>query len=303
MTFIKQENYITIQGWMLHIGCSNWNELAAYALIYGFSQDGRSEFVGSISYIQEWLMCSKRNVSYIMANLVEKGLLVKEQYKINGVKFNRYKAVVPQQQIGSAKIAQVVQIDDAEIAVDVQKLHGGSAKIAPNNIDNNIDNSISSLRSDIQIEYSHKEKEKNNNSLLPPIIPQAETETQQPQTEKAEIITASELEFDEFRKIYRGTKRGLRTEFTNFCKKHKDWKAVLPTLKERYEHQCELKDQARMFGCFVPVEKNLQTYLNQRCWEEEPQFQRQPKRDSEKTIAEKMAEIELDYQINKQYGL
>ena len=67
--------------------------LAAYALIYGFSQDGRSEFVGSISYIQEWLMCSKRNVSYIMANLVEKGLLVKEQYKINGVKFNRYKAV------------------------------------------------------------------------------------------------------------------------------------------------------------------------------------------------------------------
>lgn len=167
----------------------------------------------------------------------------------------------------------------------------------------NKDNSISSLRSDIQIEYSHKEKEKNNNSLLPPIIPQAETETQQPQTEKAEIITASELEFDEFRKIYRGTKRGLRTEFTNFCKKHKDWKAVLPTLKERYEHQCELKDQARMFGCFVPVEKNLQTYLNQRCWEEEPQFQRQPKRDSEKTIAEKMAEIELDYQINKQYGL
>lgn len=165
------------------------------------------------------------------------------------------------------------------------------------------DNSISSLRSDIQIEYSPQEKEKNNNSLLPPIIPQAETETQQPQTEKAEIITANELEFDEFRKIYRGTKRGLRTEFTNFCKKHKDWKAVLPTLKERYKHQCELKDQARMFGCFVPVEKNLQTYLNQRCWEEEPQFQRQQKRDSEKTLAEKMAEIELDYQINKQYGL
>lgn len=165
------------------------------------------------------------------------------------------------------------------------------------------DNSISSLRSDIQIEYSPQEKEKNNNSLLPPIIPQAETETQNQQAEKAEIITANELEFDEFRKIYRGTKRGLRTEFTNFCKKHKDWKAVLPTLKERYKHQCELKDQARMFGCFVPVEKNLQTYLNQRCWEEEPQFQRQQKRDSEKTLAEKMAEIELDYQINKQYGL
>lgn len=170
MTFIKQENYITIQGWMLHIGCSNWNELAAYALIYGFSQDGRSEFVGSISYIQEWLMCSKRNVSYIMANLVEKGLLVKEQYKINGVKFNRYKAVVPQQQIGSAKIAQVVQIDDAEIAVDVQKLHGGSAKIAPNNIDNNIDNS--SLRSELSESLlSTTITEKNNSSSTTPYSP------------------------------------------------------------------------------------------------------------------------------------
>lgn len=287
MKHISDMNYCVIQGWMLDIGCSNWNELAAYALVYGFSQNGKSEFTGSISYIQEWLMCSKRNVSYIMANLVEKGLLIKEQYEINGVKFNRYKAVVPQQQIDNAKITGVVQ-----------KLQGGSAKIAPNN--KNIDNSISSLRSDIQIEYSPQEKEKNNNSLLPPIIPQAETETQNPQAEKAEIITASELEFDKFRKIYRGTKRGLRTEFTNFCKKHKDWKVVLPTLKERYEHQCELKDQARMFGCFVPVEKNLQTYLNQRCWEEEPQFQRQPKKDSEKTIAEKMAEAELLYQQQKQ---
>lgn len=190
-----------------------------------------------------------------------------------------------------------------QVCPKCSNLYNQNAQTYNNNKDNNnkdiIDNS--SLRSELSESLlSTTTTEKNNNSLLPPIIPQAETETQQPQTEKAEIITASELEFDEFRKIYRGTKRGLRTEFTNFCKKHKDWKAVLPTLKERYEHQCELKDQARMFGCFVPVEKNLQTYLNQRCWEEEPQFQRQPKRDSEKTTAEKMAEIELGYQQMKQ---
>ena len=119
---ITNENYCVIQGWMLHIGCSNWNELAAYALVYGFSQDGQSEFTGSISYIQEWLMCSKRNVSYIMGNLVEKGLLVKEQYEINGVKFNKYKAVIPQPQIDNARIAGVVQ-----------NLQGGSANFAHNN--------------------------------------------------------------------------------------------------------------------------------------------------------------------------
>ena len=119
---ITNENYCVIQGWMLHIGCSNWNELAAYALVYGFSQDRQSEFTGSISYIQEWLMCSKRNVSYIMGNLVEKGLLVKEQYEINGVKFNKYKAVIPQPQIDNARIAGVVQ-----------NLQGGSANFAHNN--------------------------------------------------------------------------------------------------------------------------------------------------------------------------
>ncbi len=122
---IANENYCVIQGWMLKIGCSNWNELAAYALVYGFSQDGQTQFVGSVAYIQEWLMCSKRNVSYIMTKLVEKGLLVKEQYEINGVKFNKYKAVVPPN-VQCAKFAGVVQ-----------NLQGGSANFAPNNDDDN----------------------------------------------------------------------------------------------------------------------------------------------------------------------
>lgn len=103
------------------------------------------------------------------------------------------------------------------------------------------------------------------NTLIPP---KGECESSQ----QIEEVSKDEIEFDKFRKVYQGTKRGLRTEFDNFKKKHKDWREVLKTLQACYEHQCELKDAARKKGCFVPQEKNLQTYINQRCWEEEPQF-------------------------------
>ncbi len=166
MKHISNKNYCLIQGWMLDIGCSGWSELAAYALVYGFSQDGKSEFTGSISYLQEWLMCSKRNVSYIMESLVKKGLLVKNQYEINNVKFNRYKAVIPQQQIGSAKIAQVAQMDNAKIAEVVQNLQVCSAKIAPNNTIDNKDIDNSSLRSELSESLLLTPTTKNNNSSI-----------------------------------------------------------------------------------------------------------------------------------------
>ena len=88
-----------------------------------------------------------------------------------------------------------------------------------------------------------------------------------------EEVSDDELVFDTFRKAYKGTKRGLNTEFTNFKKKHKDWREVLPLLLPAYKHQQELREQGKATGCFVPQEKNLQTYINQRCWEEEPHFE------------------------------
>jgi len=75
--------------------------------------------------------------------------------------------------------------------------------------------------------------------------------------------------FEIFRKIYPGTKRGLSTEFDNFTKKHKDWKDVLPRLTDLLNKQIKAKEKLSSKGEFVPVWKNMQTYINQRCWEEE----------------------------------
>jgi hypothetical protein len=79
--------------------------------------------------------------------------------------------------------------------------------------------------------------------------------------------------FDVFRKKYPGTKRGNETEFKNFQKKHKDWKEVLPLLEKSIDIQIEerrkltLQKQSNK-NIFIPQWKNLQTWINQRCWEE-----------------------------------
>ena len=89
-----------------------------------------------------------------------------------------------------------------------------------------------------------------------------------------EVVSDEELVFDKFRKAYKGTKRGNKTEFANFKKKHKDWREVLPILLPSYEKQQQLREEAKAQGCFVPQEKNLQTYINNRCWEAEEHFAR-----------------------------
>lgn len=76
------------------------------------------------------------------------------------------------------------------------------------------------------------------------------------------------VEFEIFRKEYYGTKRGLETEFETL-KKHKDWKSIIPKLLPAIKKQKQIKDSLRQAGKFTPEWKNLQTWLNQSCWEEE----------------------------------
>ena len=66
--------------------------------------------------------------------------------------------------------------------------------------------------------------------------------------------------FEKFRKSYRGSKRGLETEFVNFKKKHKDWREVLKVLPTT---DVSFSGVAQKF---IP---HFQTYINQRRWEQE----------------------------------
>jgi len=88
-----------------------------------------------------------------------------------------------------------------------------------------------------------------------------------PKVKESKVNEIELKEFDLFRVLYSGTKRGNETEFKNFTK-HKDWKIVLPTLKNCLITQIEQRKKLKDSGKFVPEWKMLQTWINQRCWEE-----------------------------------
>ena len=88
--------------------------------------------------------------------------------------------------------------------------------------------------------------------------------------------------FDSARQAYPGTKRGLDTELANFRKQHADWRDILPRLLPAINQQAIVKQRLTAAGEFCPVWKNLSTWINQRCWEEEtamPEPQQQQQMD------------------------
>jgi hypothetical protein len=135
---VGEDNFVVLQGWMLAEEYDlSARELIILGLINGFSQDGDSKFQGNLGYIQEWSRSKSRNTAKeALESLEKKGLIVKENELINGVLFNRYRAIWR----GSSKI------DGGG-----QKLTGGWSKIEPNN---NIYNNISTTTPSIDNIFS-----------------------------------------------------------------------------------------------------------------------------------------------------
>lgn len=67
------------------------SELLCFALIYGFCQDNKSKFEGSIAYISKWLGVDKSNTIKILKRLEEKNFIFKDSCINDGVTINTYK--------------------------------------------------------------------------------------------------------------------------------------------------------------------------------------------------------------------
>lgn len=72
---ISDNSYVTIQGWMVTKLNLSGTELMLYAIIYGYSQDGESEFFGSQAYMADWCGCTTRSIRTALDNLISKGLI------------------------------------------------------------------------------------------------------------------------------------------------------------------------------------------------------------------------------------
>lgn len=136
MSKVKDENYISISGWMVTRLGLKGNELLIYAIIYGFSQDGETRFTGSLQYLADWTNSTKQSCIKCLKSLVEKGYIEKEEKIVNGVKFCEYQAVEP----------RLMVLNKVEHGIK-QSLTGGIKQSLTNNIDSNIlDNTIESKK-------------------------------------------------------------------------------------------------------------------------------------------------------------
>ena len=128
---IKNENYYQIQGWMINILGLKGVPLNVYAIIYGFSQDGESEYTGSLQYLCDFCGgVSKPTIINALKSLVEKEYIIRREEIVNGVQFNRYKANLPllkKLYWGSKNIVEEV----------VKNFNGGSKETLPNNKSHN----------------------------------------------------------------------------------------------------------------------------------------------------------------------
>lgn len=131
----KNTNTIVIQGWMINDLNLSGNELILYALIYGFSQDGESEFYGSLNYVSTALNCSKPTAIKSLNSLVDKNLIFKTQNSINGIVYSKYSVNVDF--FNGSK--ETLLVKNYELG-SKETLRGSKETLPNNNIYNNIYN-------------------------------------------------------------------------------------------------------------------------------------------------------------------
>ena len=92
---IKDDNYYQVSGWMTNKLKLKGIALNVFAIIYGFSQDGESEFKGSRQYLVDFLNSTKPTIDKALSDLCDLDYIIKNSKTINNVTFNSYKANLP----------------------------------------------------------------------------------------------------------------------------------------------------------------------------------------------------------------
>ena len=145
---VNEKSFITIQAFMVNDLHLKGNELLIYAIIWGFSQDGESEFTGSLQYLADWCNTSKQTVISALQSLCEKQLILKNVEVKNNIRFCTYKT--------SMVIKNLEQGSQNSLMGYSKNFNGGSQNSLPNNITDTLDNNKTN-----NIVRPKKEKHKN----------------------------------------------------------------------------------------------------------------------------------------------
>ena len=170
---MENTDFLNIQGWMINELNLKGNELIIYALIYGFTKDGVSEFRGSRQYMADWTNSSVKSVQNVVNSLVNKGMIEKNNHinKYGSLETSGYKAInVPKlssEKSSSPLEKKVHEGSEKSSSPLVKKVHEGSEKSSHNNIDNNISNNIDNNISNNIVDIKEKNiKKESVNSVI-----------------------------------------------------------------------------------------------------------------------------------------
>ena len=125
---VRDDNYFQVSGWMLNKLHLKGTALEVYAIIYGFSQDGESEFTGSLQYLCDFTGgTTKPTIIKALKELTAKQYIIRREEFVNNVQFNRYKA--------NLHLLNNLNGDSKETLTGGSKeiLMGGSKETLPNN--------------------------------------------------------------------------------------------------------------------------------------------------------------------------
>lgn len=226
---MKDNNFYTIQGWMVNQLNLQGNELLVYAIIYGFSQDGESEFNGSLKYLSEMTNSNKSTMSRTIEKLIDKGLIIRKKYEINNSICYHY----------------VVDLGGLQNATGVANNNGGVAKCNGSYTNNSYSNTISidnNIRDNIEKKDITKVISKESKRFSKPTI----QEIQDYCAERKNGIDA-EVFFDFYES------KGWKVGTTPM----KDWKACIRTwerkenksfYKAKYKITDEMIDSMNIWG-------------------------------------------------------
>lgn len=128
--------YVTF-GWMRNrLGLDGF-ELDAYAVIYGFTQDGTTYYHGGLKYLMDVLGCSKSTMLRTLNSLVEKDIIKKYTNIINNVTYANYCVNYDLLRFLNRGWCQNETTGVKNELGVVSKSSEGGVKMKPNNKDNN----------------------------------------------------------------------------------------------------------------------------------------------------------------------
>ena len=190
-----------------------------------------------------------------------------ELEKMISSKFNSY---IPLEKIFGYNECYNIDDKDSIISLAMQHFEIRNADNNFRNADNNFRNAIKESKEKESKENEIKLNDINSNNNTDTITTNDKKE-KNTKKEKKHIPMPTESEqqmFDQARKFYLGSKRGLKTEFDNFVKKYPtEWRNILPLLLPAILREKVDKEQKLKNNGFNQQWKNFSTWINGRCWE------------------------------------